>query len=126
PKLLSVVVVVALYFGSRSFNRYSTSKEARQAAVQGLGQVLDPTQARDMVDRHHAGCFDAYYQTGWGRRQSATFATDKYAKCVLDKVMADLDRESSALQRAARAASPPRRAAATTQPTPLAPPVTRP
>jgi hypothetical protein len=118
PKLLGLLVLVALYFGSRMLNRFNTSKDARAAAVQGLGQVLDKQQASDMVRRHHDLCFDQYYKTGWGRRQRADFETDKYARCVIDKVMADLERESSTLQRAAaKAARSPR---ATPEPAPVA------
>jgi len=98
---LGVLALVGLYFGSRMLNRHNASKEARGAAVQGLSQVLDKQQASDMVRRHQ------YYKTGWGRRQSSSFETQKYAKCVIDKVTADLERESTALRRATAPTPPP-------------------
>ena len=89
PKLVGVLIVVALSCGSRLLIRYHASKQARGAAVERLGQVLGRRQARDRVGLHHDQCFDQYYQA---RR----FETDQYLKCVSDKVRADLQREGAA------------------------------
>lgn len=113
-KVVGLLVVIALYFGSRLLNRYNVSKDARRTAVQALGQVLDKEHAEDMVRRHHDACFDQFYTTGWGRRQSARFETEKYAKCVIDRVMASLDKEGAALRHAA--APTPRPARETSAP----------
>jgi len=111
PKLLGVLALVGLYFGSRMLNRYNASKEVRTAAVQALGEALGETQASEAVARHHAGCFDKFYETGWGRRQSSRFDTEKYARCVLDQVQSELTRNRTAQGLAALEATRAERAA---------------
>lgn len=126
PKVLGVLALVGLYFGSRMLNRYNASKEARGAAVAALAKVMGPAQAKDAVGRHHDQCFDQYYKTGWGRRQSSSFETEKYARCVLDKLTADLEKDGSARAAAAHAARPARPQPVATMATPTPPPVDRP
>lgn len=128
PKVLGVLALVGLYFGSRMLNRYNASKEARGAAVSALGKVMGPAQARDAVGLHHDECFDQYYKTGWGRRQSSSFETEKYARCVLDKLTADLEKDSAARRAAAASAArpAPRQQPVAVAPTPTPAPVERP
>ncbi len=115
PKVLPVLLAVALYFGSRLWNRHQASEEARAAAVQVLSEVMPADEAKRAVSRHQAVCFEECYKTGWGRRASSTFDGEKYAKCVMNRLSSDLDQE---------AAAPPR-PLATARPRPL-PPVTTP
>ena len=78
-KVLAFVAVVAVYFGTRGCNRYLASREARGAAVEALGAVMEPAEARTLVERYHQACFDEHYKTGWGRRGKSSFDTEKYA-----------------------------------------------
>jgi hypothetical protein len=124
PKALGVLLVVGLYFGSRQWGRYSASKEAKNAAIQALSKVGDAASVRELVERHHEGCFDQHYKTDWRpRRARSTFDAEKYAECVLKRIVDDTGSLSRAAAREApRAASRPQPAAAlppaTTVPTP--------
>jgi hypothetical protein len=81
-----LVLVVSVYFGSRGCNRWQASREARNASVEALSQVVGAEGARALVDRHHDACFDETYQTGWGRRQAAKFDVEAYVKCIVRAV----------------------------------------
>jgi hypothetical protein len=111
PKVLGVLALVGLYFGSRMFNKYSASKEARGAAEQALARVVDAKVAKDAVGKHHEVCFEQYYKTGWGRRQSSKFETEKYARCILDKSVGQIQNDVSAARVAAAREAQERRAA---------------
>ncbi len=111
-QLGGIVLLVSIYFGSRGCNRWQTSREARNASVEALSQVVGAGNARTLVDRHHDACFDETYRTGWGRRQAAKFDEDAYAKCIIRAV----DTERRDAIREARVPIPV--AASTPAPTP--------
>lgn len=81
-----LLLVVSLYFGSRGCNRWQGSREARNASVEALSEVVGAEGARTLVDRHHGACFDETYRTGWGRRQAAKFDVEAYVKCIVRAV----------------------------------------
>ncbi len=92
-KVLPVVGMVALYFGSRLLYRHLDSTAARDAVVTALAERIPRETARRVVDRYHAVCFEQHYRIGWGRRASAHFEGEAYARCVADRVIADFDRD---------------------------------
>lgn len=89
-KVLALVAVVAVYFGSRGCNRYLASREARGAALSALTEVMGPEEARAVVDEHHAACFAEHYKTGWGKRSRSTFDTEKYARCIIRRAESEI------------------------------------
>src|SRR5262245_6521842 len=101
PKALGVLALVGLYFGSRMLNKYNASREARGAAEQAIGRAVDPKTAKEVVGKHHDACFEQYYKTGWGRRQSPSFDTEKYARCILEKSASQIQKDTTAAQLAA-------------------------
>jgi len=111
PKVLGVLALVGLYFGSRTFNKYNASRQARAAAVEALGKVVGAKIAGDAVGKHHEACFEQYYKTGWGRRQSSKFDGEKYARCILDKSVGQIQSDASAARVAEAREAQERRAA---------------
>lgn len=82
-QLGGVLLLVGLYFGSRGWNRWQTSREARAASVEALSKLVGAENAEKLVDEHHEACFDETYRTGWGRRQSSKFDVEKYVRCIV-------------------------------------------
>jgi hypothetical protein len=115
-----LLLVVSLYFGSRGCNRWQASREARNASVEALSEVVGAEDAQALVDRHHDACFDETYRTGWGRRQAAKFDAEVYVKCIVRAV----EKEGSSAPREARVHAPV--PAATRAPRPLPSPTPTP
>ena len=116
-KVLAFVAVVAVYFGTRGCNRYLASREARGAAVEALGAVMEPAEARTLVERYHQACFDEHYKTGWGRRGKSSFDTEKYATCMVRRAESEMNKARLAAFTAARH-SPPAAPTPASSPTP--------
>jgi hypothetical protein len=117
-KVLTVLAVVAVYFGSRGCNRYVASREAREAALEALTEAMGPEEARAIVEAHHAACFDEHYKTGWGRRSKSSFDGEKYASCMVRRAESQVTELKLAAAKATRrrAAPTPR---ATSRPVPV-------
>jgi hypothetical protein len=78
-----LLLAVGVYFGSRGCYRWQASRDARNTSVEALSPLVGAEDARTLVDRHHAACFDETYRTGWGRRQSSKFDAEAYVKCIV-------------------------------------------
>jgi hypothetical protein len=88
-QLGGLVAVLGVYFGSRSCNRWQTSREVRAAAVEALSGAVGAESAEKLVTLHHLKCFDETYQTGWGRRQASKFDEEKYVQCIVRGIEKD-------------------------------------
>ena len=112
-QLGSILLLAGVYFGSRGCSRWQTSREARNASVEALSEVVGEEHAGSLVDRHHDACFQETYRTGWGRRQSAQFDEEKYVACIVRAI----EKDGRAATRGPRAQAPVR-----ARPQGLAPP----
>jgi len=92
-----VLLLIGLFFGSRYFNRYRTSKEVRGMMISELAKTLGEDVATTVVDKVHWGCFEPNYQMSFKRRGGTpTFDEEKYASCA----MRALEREAGQLRTA--------------------------
>lgn len=80
----AVVLAVALFFGSRYFNRYRVSNQIRGVVIAELAKDRGEDAATELVDKAHWGCFEPNYHMSFKRRGgSSTFDEEAYATCML-------------------------------------------
>lgn len=97
-----LVLVVALFFGSRYFNRYRASREVRAAMISELSKQVGTEVATGLVDKVHWACFEPNYHMSFKRRGgSSTFDDAKYSSCALRA----LEHEAGQMRTASQLAS---------------------
>jgi hypothetical protein len=87
--LCTGVLIVAVIYGTRSVDRWLTSREARAAAVEAVTKVAGAQHAESLVARHHLACFNQRATTAWERLQGSKFNRVKYVDCIVNAVQKD-------------------------------------
>lgn len=78
-----VVLMLALIFGTRYFNRYRVSSQIRGVVIAELAKDRGEQAATDAVDKAHWGCFEPNYHMSFRRGGGSTFDEERYAACML-------------------------------------------
>lgn len=79
-----VVLLLAVFFGSRYFIRYRTSNQVRAVVISELAKDRGEGAAAEQVDKVHWGCFEPNYHMSFKRRGGqSTFDEEAYATCML-------------------------------------------
>lgn len=78
------VLVFALLFGSRYYNRYRVSSEMRETVIAELAKARGEKAATEAVDKVHWGCFEPNYHMAFKRRGGgSTFDEERCAACMV-------------------------------------------
>ena len=87
-QIATVLLAVAVFFGSRACNKWRTSSQARAQLIEGLSPKLGADNAKRVAEAHHDACFESSYRMG-GRRRASRFDDEAYVECVLSAVRKD-------------------------------------